>query len=290
MTALTRPELWADSRRARVNGGFGLPSSRCLIAELSRSGPMGPFVSRWDRGRPVEHGGPSRRTRPKVLVSAVAFEGLFSADNLSGDIRTVPVDTKTFLHIWWNTKDFSLARFLLFRTEADRRGKTSMKKPLAKARSSAAEAARSGPGRIYTRPAGRNYRPAVGGANGTRTIGHGFRAFDTESLDLSCLLDEVFKPKPGGDQSNISGCGESAASRIAQLSNWWVNRSRAKTRRCIKGDSQGDKTHSFLSFILSHASYRETDLDKHGRKDERRTDGQRQNNIHPPLAGTTIFK
>ncbi|KAH3834481.1 hypothetical protein DPMN_107809 [Dreissena polymorpha] len=90
------------------------------------------------------------------------------------------------------------------------------------------------PGRIHTRPEGRNHRPALGGANGARTIrsrvGHGFLAFDTESLDVSCQLGAVFQPKPGGNQSNVrwSSCssfGESTASRIAQLTNGWVSRS-----------------------------------------------------------------
>ncbi|KAH3826871.1 hypothetical protein DPMN_128798 [Dreissena polymorpha] len=44
-----------------------------------------------------------------------------------------------------------------------------MKNHLAKARSSADESNRGGPGRIYTWSAGRNLRRDLGGANGTRT-------------------------------------------------------------------------------------------------------------------------
>jgi len=86
---------------------------------------------------------------------------------------------------------------------------------LEKARISAAEAARSGPGRIHTRPAGKkpqacprwrerglvDYELAVGPE--TLAVGLGFRALDTESLDVSCQLGAVFQPKPGGDQSNV---------------------------------------------------------------------------------------
>ncbi|KAH3769294.1 hypothetical protein DPMN_170544 [Dreissena polymorpha] len=48
-------------------------------------------------------------------------------------------------------------------------GRTSLRNHFEKARSSGAKTAGSGPGRIYTRPAGRNHRPVLGGANGTRS-------------------------------------------------------------------------------------------------------------------------
>ncbi|KAH3720450.1 hypothetical protein DPMN_063349 [Dreissena polymorpha] len=48
-------------------GLVGLPSSRCLIAEPSRSGPKGQIVSAFDR-RKGEHGGPSQHTRPNFKI------------------------------------------------------------------------------------------------------------------------------------------------------------------------------------------------------------------------------
>ncbi|KAH3857769.1 hypothetical protein DPMN_100384 [Dreissena polymorpha] len=143
-----------------------------------------------------------------------------------------------------------------------------------KARSSAAEAARSGPGRIYTRPAGKKHRTALSGLNRTRTSRSrdsqsdtASLAFDNKSLDVSCQLG--FSAEAGGNQSNVRGSLQSGCGKIGCLSysaaTQWVGEAvgqpavRAFLRRLT-----GDNKHLCLSFILSHASYRQTAPENRG--------------------------
>ncbi|KAH3845415.1 hypothetical protein DPMN_087695 [Dreissena polymorpha] len=134
--------------------------------------------------------------------------------------------------IWEKKRCVSLATCLVSRAIADRRGPvfesrdigrlysasqasaipagaTSLRNHLAKARSSAAEAARSGPAAYTPGHGGETtglHSAVRTGQNWSftrRSVGHDFRAFDTKSLDVSYLLGAVFQPKPGGDQSNV---------------------------------------------------------------------------------------
>ncbi|KAH3888951.1 hypothetical protein DPMN_012996 [Dreissena polymorpha] len=210
---VARPERWSYSHGAWANGGCGLtdlvvlPSSRELIAGLSRSGPMGPRVSACDRGRPSEHGGPSQ---------PMASKGLRSADYLS--VAAIYVYRNCDSPDEWLISRDMGRLYNASQTPALPSGPTRLRNNLAK--------------RAYTCPTLPFNRSRVA----TSRTYEGARAAVAEKMSVGQLAARSF----GGSHAN--------------------------THRIT-----GDNRQLYIIFILPHAV-----PDKHGQRDERRTDGQRQ--------------